>query len=174
MGVPTNSVDIGTQLVTAEANATLSNCDNALQTSDRQNFMSLARKEAPDLSEMAAKVASGGSTAAQCIEQSIDAANAPAQRYSFVRRFDEMAREMAYAVDAQRVAGKPLPPLAGLSVSIKDLFDIAGQPTTAASASMADAAPAKADCPAVQRLRQAGAAFIGHANLTEFAFSGVG
>lgn len=174
MGAPTNSVDIGTRLLTAEATATLSSCDNALQTSDRQNFMSLTREHAPDLSAMAAKVASGDTTAAQCIEQAIAAADAPAQRHSFVRRFDEMAREMARAVDAQRACGKPLPPLAGLAVSIKDLFDIAGQPTTAASASMADAPPARADCSAVQRLRRAGAAFIGHANLTEFAFSGVG
>jgi aspartyl-tRNA(Asn)/glutamyl-tRNA(Gln) amidotransferase subunit A len=42
------------------------------------------------------------------------------------------------------------------------------------SAATADAAPAAADCPAVARLRHAGAALIGHTNLSEFAFSGVG
>ena len=47
-------------------------------------------------------------------------------------------------------------------------------PSTAASKSMADAAPARADSPVVARLRAAGAALIGHTNLTEFAFSGVG
>jgi amidase/aspartyl-tRNA(Asn)/glutamyl-tRNA(Gln) amidotransferase subunit A len=64
--------------------------------------------------------------------------------------------------------------LAGLAVSIKDLFDVAGHPTTAASASLHDASPAAADAPCVARLRAAGASLVGHTNLTEFAFSGVG
>ncbi len=57
---------------------------------------------------------------------------------------------------------------------MKDLFDVAGFPTTAGSSSLHDAAPAERDCPAVARLRAAGAALVGHTNLTEFAFSGVG
>src|SRR6185436_12518234 len=75
--------------------------------------------------------------------------------------------------DAQCAAGAPLPPLAGLAVSIKDLFDVEGQETTAGSIVM-HGAPAGADCPAVARLRRAGAALTGHTNMTEFAFSGVG
>ncbi len=59
-------------------------------------------------------------------------------------------------------------------MSVKDLFDVAGQPTTAASAAMDDAAPAERDAPVVARLRAAGAALTGHTNLSEFAFSGVG
>ena len=51
---------------------------------------------------------------------------------------------------------------------------MAGQPTTAGSAAMADAPAASADCPAVARLRAAGAALVGHSNLSEFAYSGVG
>jgi len=123
---------------------------------------------------MAARIASGSSSASDCIAQSIHAADAPEQQRSFIRRFDAQARATAAAVDSTRASGAPVPLLAGLAVSIKDLFDIAGVPTTAASASLSDAAPAVADCPAVQRLRQAGAALIGHTNLTEFAFSGVG
>ena len=57
---------------------------------------------------------------------------------------------------------------------MKDLFDVAGQPTTAGSIVLAGVAPARADCPAVARLRAAGAALVGHTNMTEFAFSGVG
>ena len=102
------------------------------------------------------------------------AADAPLCRHAYVRRFDVAARAAAAAVDAARAAGAPLPPLAGLAVSVKDLFDVAGQPSTAASKSMAGAAPAVADCPAVARLRAAGAALTGHTNLSEFAFSGVG
>ncbi|SFB97265.1 aspartyl-tRNA(Asn)/glutamyl-tRNA(Gln) amidotransferase subunit A [Polaromonas sp. OV174] len=72
------------------------------------------------------------------------------------------------------VFGDPALPLAGISVSIKDLFDVAGQTTAAGSTVLAGAAPAKADCPAVARLRAAGAAFAGRTNMVEFAFSGVG
>jgi len=65
-------------------------------------------------------------------------------------------------------------PLAGIPVSVKDLFDVAGQPTKAGSIALAQAAPAEADCPAVARLRAAGAALVGRTNMVEFAFSGVG
>src|SRR2546422_10821885 len=64
--------------------------------------------------------------------------------------------------------------LAGLPVSIKDLFDIAGDVTTAGSKILRDAAPATADAVAVARLRAAGAVVIGRSNMTEFAFSGIG
>jgi aspartyl-tRNA(Asn)/glutamyl-tRNA(Gln) amidotransferase subunit A len=47
-------------------------------------------------------------------------------------------------------------PLAGIPVSVKDLFDVAGQVTAAGSKVLAQAAPAEADCPAVARLRAAG------------------
>ena len=71
-------------------------------------------------------------------------------------------------------SGDAGPALAGIPVSIKDLFDVAGQPTKAGSIALAQAAPAQADCPAVARLRAAGAALVGRTNMVEFAFSGVG
>jgi aspartyl-tRNA(Asn)/glutamyl-tRNA(Gln) amidotransferase subunit A len=64
--------------------------------------------------------------------------------------------------------------LRGIPVSIKDLFDVAGQVTAAGSKVLAQSAPAQADCPAVARLRAAGAALVGRTNMVEFAFSGVG
>lgn len=65
-------------------------------------------------------------------------------------------------------------PLAGLPVSIKDLFDVAGQTTAAGSTVLAKAPPAVADCTVVTRLRAAGAVLAGRSNMVEFAFSGVG
>ena len=65
-------------------------------------------------------------------------------------------------------------PLAGIAVSVKDLFDIAGQTTAAGSTVLANAAPAAVDSVAVARLRAAGAALAGRTNMVEFAFSGVG
>jgi Asp-tRNA(Asn)/Glu-tRNA(Gln) amidotransferase A subunit family amidase len=62
----------------------------------------------------------------------------------------------------------------GLAVSIKDLFDVRGQVTAAGSVVLADAPAAEEDCPAVARLRSAGAAVLGRTNMSEFAFSGVG
>ena len=64
--------------------------------------------------------------------------------------------------------------LAGIAVSVKDLFDVAGQVTAAGSTVLAGTSPALEDCPAVARLRAAGAAFIGRTNMVEFAFSGIG
>ena len=77
-------------------------------------------------------------------------------------------------MDAALAHGAPLPPLAGLAVSVKDLFDVAGQTTAAASRILRDAPPAAQDAPAVARLRGAGAALVGRTHMTEFAFSGVG
>jgi amidase/aspartyl-tRNA(Asn)/glutamyl-tRNA(Gln) amidotransferase subunit A len=79
--------------------------------------------------------------------------------------------------DARAVAAEPgvaQKPLAGLAVSVKDLFDVAGQRTSAGSLVLRDALPALKDSTAVTRLRQAGAAFIGRTNMSEFAFSGIG
>ncbi len=65
-------------------------------------------------------------------------------------------------------------PLAGLAVSVKDLFDVEGQVTTAGSVVLQNQPPAQRDAPAIARLRAAGAGFIGRTHMVEFAFSGVG
>ena len=65
-------------------------------------------------------------------------------------------------------------PLAGLPISVKDLFDVAGQITAAGSTVLANAAPAPFDCPAVARLKAAGGVLAMRTNMVEFAFSGVG
>jgi aspartyl-tRNA(Asn)/glutamyl-tRNA(Gln) amidotransferase subunit A len=81
--------------------------------------------------------------------------------------FDEARAVAAHPAAAAR-------PLAGLAVSVKDLFDVAGQVTAAGSLVLSDAHAAARDSPAVARLKAAGAALIGRTNMTEFAFSGVG
>ena len=93
---------------------------------------------------------------------------------SFVKVYAESARTAADAQDRLRQAGYVASPLAGLPVSIKDLFDVAGQPTLAGSKALDDRPPATRDAPVVARLRAAGAILIGRTNMTEFAFSGVG
>ncbi len=84
------------------------------------------------------------------------------------------ARAAADAHDRLRAAGTVLSPLAGIPVSVKDLFDVAGQVTRAGSRLLAGSPPASADAPVVARLRHAGAVIVGRTNMTEFAFSGLG
>jgi aspartyl-tRNA(Asn)/glutamyl-tRNA(Gln) amidotransferase subunit A len=89
--------------------------------------------------------------------------------------YADAARIAADAADARAARGSSLGPLDGTIVSIKDLFDVAGEPTRAGSKILAEeAAPAAADAPIVVRLRQAGAIIIAKTNMTEFAFSGIG
>jgi aspartyl-tRNA(Asn)/glutamyl-tRNA(Gln) amidotransferase subunit A len=89
--------------------------------------------------------------------------------------YGDAARAAASASDARRAQGRALGPLDGAIVSIKDLFDIAGEPTRVGSKILAEeAAPAAADAIIVQRLRQAGAVIVAKTNMTEFAFSGIG
>jgi aspartyl-tRNA(Asn)/glutamyl-tRNA(Gln) amidotransferase subunit A len=89
--------------------------------------------------------------------------------------YAETARTAADAADARARAGKPLGPLDGAIVSIKDLFDVAGEVTRAGSkVLLAEGKVATADAPAVARLRAAGGVIVAKTNMTEFAFSGVG
>jgi aspartyl-tRNA(Asn)/glutamyl-tRNA(Gln) amidotransferase subunit A len=93
---------------------------------------------------------------------------------AFVKVHSEQARAMADAMDALRRSGRAPSRYAGIPVSLKDLFDIAGEPTPAGSRALADASPAAAHAPVVQRMLAAGFVPLGRTNMTEFAFSGLG
>jgi aspartyl-tRNA(Asn)/glutamyl-tRNA(Gln) amidotransferase subunit A len=93
---------------------------------------------------------------------------------TFTETYAAQALAAADAADARLRAGGPALPLAGLPVSIKDLFDVAGRTTRAASVVLDGAPPARADAAIVARLRAAGAVIVGKTNMTEFAFSGLG
>ena len=118
-------------------------------------------RPAPDLCDTVVALRAGLASVSGLMADSLNAADSAANAHAYIRRFDAQARAVAAATDAAVGAGAPLPPLAGLAVSIKDLFDVAGQPTTGGSKAMADALAAEHDCPAVARLRAAGAALTG-------------
>lgn len=122
----------------------------------------------PDLHATRQRLLTGQTHPAAEIEQAIAAAASPACACAFVQTDFDGASAQAAAADPARQ------PLAGLAVSVKDLFDVAGQVSRAGSTVLADAAPAQGDAAAVARLRAAGAALIGRTNMTEFAYSGVG
>lgn len=84
------------------------------------------------------------------------------------------ARAAAEAIDGLRAINAAPSIYAGIPVSIKDLFDVAGQRTTAGSRILSESKPASSDAAAVARLRRAGFILIGRSNMTEFAFSGLG
>jgi aspartyl-tRNA(Asn)/glutamyl-tRNA(Gln) amidotransferase subunit A len=89
--------------------------------------------------------------------------------------YADAARAAADAADARAKAGTSLGPLDGAIVSIKDLFDVAGEPTRAASKILAEeASAAAADAPVVRRLRAAGAVIVAKTNMTEFALGAIG
>jgi len=93
---------------------------------------------------------------------------------TFLTVYANQSREAADAADRRAADGHSLGPLDGVIVSIKDLFDVSGEPTRAGSKILAGAAPATRDAPVVERLRKAGAVIVGKTNMSEFAFTGVG
>ena len=122
----------------------------------------------PDLHTTRQAIRQGQTSATEQAERSLAIAASSACDHVFTRLTPESLTQAA------RQADLSARPLAGLSVSVKDLFDVQGQVTAAGSVVLADAPPAAQDCPAVARLRAAGAGLIGRTNMVEFAFSGVG
>ncbi|MEP3279463.1 MAG: amidase family protein [Stappiaceae bacterium] len=98
------------------------------------------------------------------------AADEPALRNIFTERFDQEAMAQAGALKSGTHDG----PLAGAIVTIKALLDVKGHRTTGGSHLFDEKPPAAQDAPVVARLRQAGAVFPGHTNMTELAYSGLG
>jgi aspartyl-tRNA(Asn)/glutamyl-tRNA(Gln) amidotransferase subunit A len=115
-------------------------------------------------------------TSRQLVEQSLAAINDPQGEgaRTFLLVHEKEALAAADRVDAQRRSGATLPALAGIPISIKDLFDEAGVVTLGGSKVLAGTPPATRDSTVVERLRNAGAVIVGRTNLTEFAFSGLG
>ena len=101
-------------------------------------------------------------------------ARARAAGCAFIALTEDRALREAAASAARLRAGSPLGPLDGVPVAWKDLIDVAGVTTTAASALRRDAPRARADAPVVARLAAAGMVCVGKTNLTELAYSGLG
>ncbi|HVO15630.1 MAG TPA: amidase [Alphaproteobacteria bacterium] len=128
------------------------------------------------LLELSTALASGATTSRALTEAALAIADDKAGEGAriFTRLYRERALAEADASDRLRKLGVVPSPLAGLPISIKDLFDVAGETTLAGSVVLKGRPAAKADAPIVARLRAAGAVIIGRTNMTEFAFSGLG
>jgi aspartyl-tRNA(Asn)/glutamyl-tRNA(Gln) amidotransferase subunit A len=140
----------------------------------------------PTVHEAAARLREGRLRAADLLEQALSNAREPAAKSVYLRFDESRARAQlerrggghssggSSAEGRSRAASPAASVLDGVPISIKDLFDIAGEVTTAGSTVLASAPAANADAPVIARLRAAGALLIGRSNMTEFAFSGLG
>jgi aspartyl-tRNA(Asn)/glutamyl-tRNA(Gln) amidotransferase subunit A len=130
----------------------------------------------PTILELAADLAAGHTTSRILTERALSQiADASGEgKRTFIRVYADQALAAAASSDERRKSDVPLSALDGIPVSIKNLFDVAGETTLAASRALADHAAAETDALVVARLRAAGAVIVGSTNMTEFAFSGLG
>lgn len=124
-----------------------------------------------------ARALDAGTTTAEALAESALAAAADPEREGFrvyLSIDPDRVRAAARAADARRAAGHAAGPLDGVPISVKDLFDVAGQVTRAGSTVLGGHPAAVADAPPIAGLKRAGAVLVGRTNMSEFAFTGVG
>ena len=120
--------------------------------------------------EFARRVRAGETTAERATEECLERIGALNQQLNaFISVTADEARRQARVADRALAAGHDSGLLHGVPISLKDLLDVRGLPTTAASR-VREGHVARHDCPVVAHLRQAGAVFVGKTNLHEFAF----
>lgn len=108
----------------------------------------------------------------QCFEKIADPTGEGSRAFLSVNH--DKARVQADTMDALRKQGLAPSPFAGIPISVKDLYDVSGEVTSAGSTILRDADPASVDAPTIARLRQAGFVFVGRTNMVEFAYAGIG
>lgn len=128
------------------------------------------------LARLAVELASGRVSSRALVESCLGRIAAPMGEgpRTFLKVHTDQALATADFHDHMRRRGAAPGAFAGIPISVKDLFDVAGDTTTAGSIVLRGAAPAQRDATAVARLKAAGFVVIGRTNMTEFAFSGLG
>ncbi len=133
-------------------------------------------KHLPTVTGLAHDLANGIVTSMELVDEALERIADPTGEgaNAFLLVDADRARAAAASYDAARAEGVPVPPYAGIPFAVKDLADVPGQVTTAGSIVLADAAPAEAFAPALERVVRAGFIPVGRTNMTEFAYSGIG
>jgi aspartyl-tRNA(Asn)/glutamyl-tRNA(Gln) amidotransferase subunit A len=126
------------------------------------------------VAQLAADLAAGRTSSRRLTEDALEriADRSGEGARAFIKVYAESALAEADFSDRLRRHGVRRSPVDGLPVSIKDLFDVAGDVTCAGSKILSQ--KATADAAAVARLRAAGAVFVGRTNMVEFAFGTTG
>jgi aspartyl-tRNA(Asn)/glutamyl-tRNA(Gln) amidotransferase subunit A len=128
----------------------------------------MATPDLRSISQVAASIRTRALSPVDLVEACLSRIEARKDTNAFITVLRERALDEARHAAKEIQAGRYLGPLHGVPVSIKDLVDVAGTPTT--SGSRVPPKLATEDAPVVRRLRQAGAIVIGKTNLHEFAF----
>lgn len=126
------------------------------------------------VSQLAQDLAAGKTTSRKLVETALEriADSKGEGARAFLKVYADTARADADHADALRGAGVTRSPVDGLPISVKDLYDVAGDVTRAGS-KVLELRP-QSDAAAVARLRAAGAILLGRTNMVEFAFGGLG
>ena len=124
----------------------------------------------PTIAAVAPRVARGEVRAEKLTEEALARiAELQPTLNAFITVTADEALAAARQADKDIAGGRYRGPLHGIPISLKDLVDMKGVPTTAASRLRADHV-ARRDAPVTAHLREAGAVFVGKTNLHEFAF----
>jgi aspartyl-tRNA(Asn)/glutamyl-tRNA(Gln) amidotransferase subunit A len=122
--------------------------------------------------ELVRQLAEGEITSVELTSSCLDRIERLDSRVKAFLRVDRAAAlAQAEEIDRRRKAGKPLGPLAGLPVAVKDVLCTQGEPTTCASRMLEHFRPPY-DATAVAKLKAADAVLIGRTNMDEFAMGG--
>jgi len=124
------------------------------------------------IENLARDLARGAATSRALVEAALESIARDGSAFTLVAV--ERARADADTSDRLRASGVVPSRLAGIPVSVKDLFDVAGETTAAGSAILRGGPRAERDAPAIARLRAAGAVILGRTHMSEFAFHGIG
>jgi aspartyl-tRNA(Asn)/glutamyl-tRNA(Gln) amidotransferase subunit A len=130
----------------------------------------------PTLDELAQQLVGGKESSRELVEQSLARISNPQGEgaRTFISVDADGARRAADFQDHLRDRGRSPSPYAGIPISVKDLFDLAGEVTRAGSRVLEGSGVATADAEAIARLKAKGFVVLGRSNMTEFAYSGVG
>jgi aspartyl-tRNA(Asn)/glutamyl-tRNA(Gln) amidotransferase subunit A len=124
----------------------------------------------PTIFDLGAALRAGETSALELTQAALARASDNAPLHAFADLFEKTAISQAITTDAALAMGQDLGPLMGIPIGIKDMIDIAGRPTRAAS--RVPASPALTDAACVARLRTAGAIILGATQTYEFATVG--
>ena len=117
------------------------------------------------------EISKGSISHAELVEECLKASDLPNAANVFTKKYSESALSAARNTDSQAKSGVSLHPLAGLPITIKDLYDVQGETTESATKVLRGRAPANADAEIVKRIRYAGMAILGKTNMSAVSYT---
>ncbi len=130
------------------------------------------------IAQIQSEIKQGSYSVTQAVQDALQRIHDPEGqgKSTFISTDDQLALDIAKQQDHQKGQANAIGfgPLVGVTVSIKDLFDVEGQVTASGSVVLRQDPPALRDAEVVSLLREAGAIPVGRTTMTEFAYSGLG